>query len=81
MARISKDDAKKLDGKSTGAMIEFQIEGHNKVLEVFTTRPDTIYGVTLSISPNHQFLENLNLDIEVENSLNNVIKLKFLKRL
>ena len=43
-------------GKSTGAMIQFQVEGHNKVLEVFTTRPDTIYGVTfLAISPNHPF--------------------------
>ena len=51
-------------GKSTGAMIQFQIEGHNKALEVFTTRPDTIYGVTfLAISPNHPFLrDNVNWD-------------------
>ena len=65
-------------GKSTGAMIQFQVEGHNKVLEVFTTRPDTIYGVTfLAISPNHPFLrDNLNLDIEVREFIEQCNKVK-----
>ena len=35
-----------LIGKSNGAMINFEINGHDEVLKVFTTRPDTIYGVT-----------------------------------
>ena len=53
-------------GKSTGAMIKFHIENQNETLEVFTTRPDTIYGVTfLALSPNHPFLrDNENLDIK-----------------
>ena len=46
-------------GKSNGAMIDFEIDGHNEFLRVFTTRPDTIYGVTfLALSPNHKFLKN-----------------------
>ena len=59
-------------------MIQFQVEGHNKVLEVFTTRPDTIYGVTfLAISPNHPFLrDNLNLDIEVREFIEQCNKVK-----
>ena len=47
-------------GKSKGAFVKFKIKGHNKHFEVFTTRPDTLFGVTFaSIAPNHPELLNL----------------------
>jgi leucyl-tRNA synthetase len=42
-------------GKSTGAEIDFQIDGINKNLRVYTTRPDTLFGATyMVISPEHE---------------------------
>jgi len=39
-------------GKSEGAEIDFKIEGKSESIKVFTTRPDTIFGVTfLAVSP------------------------------
>ena len=38
-------------GKSKGASLDFSLEKHPQKIEVFTTRPDTIFGVTYSISP------------------------------
>ena len=47
-------------GKSFGAEIEYKIVGQKKSLETFTTRPDTIFGVSfLAISPNHSLAVNL----------------------
>ncbi|WP_029521277.1 leucine--tRNA ligase [Persephonella sp. IF05-L8] len=41
-------------GKSIGATIRFPIENSTSVLEVFTTRPDTIFGVTfMALAPEH----------------------------
>ncbi len=45
-------------GKSTGAEIDFSIVNSEEKLKVFTTRPDTIYGVTfMVIAPEHPILE------------------------
>ena len=45
-------------GKSEGAKIKFEIDG--ETIEVFTTRPDTIYGVTfMAIAPEHPLLDKL----------------------
>src|SRR6201996_7990114 len=42
-------------GKSTGASVKFSIENRNEIIEVFTTRVDTIFGVTfLVIAPEHE---------------------------
>jgi leucyl-tRNA synthetase len=47
-------------GKSKGLNCDFQIEGSNELLPIFTTRPDTIFGVTfMSIAPEHPLLETL----------------------
>ncbi len=48
-------------GKSIGAQVFFDIKGHsNKKLEIFTTRPDTIYGTTfMVIAPEHEWVEML----------------------
>ncbi|MDR1671306.1 MAG: leucine--tRNA ligase [Alistipes sp.] len=44
-------------GKSIGAQMFFDIEGSNKKLEIFTTRPDTIYGVTFMVlAPEHEYV-------------------------
>ncbi len=41
-------------GKSTGTKIHFLLEGSNQVIPVFTTRPDTLFGVTfMALPPEH----------------------------
>jgi leucyl-tRNA synthetase len=43
-------------GKSTGAQMFFDIVGRTEKLEIFTTRPDTIYGVTFMVAaPEHEY--------------------------
>ena len=45
-------------GKSSGALVNFKIKEIPYKLKVFTTRPDTIYGVTfMVISPEHSLLK------------------------
>ncbi len=47
-------------GKSKGAFVKFKIKDSDDYLEVFTTRPDTLFGVTfVSIAPNHPRLMEL----------------------
>ena len=47
-------------GRSEGAQMFFDIEGSERKLEIFTTRPDTIYGVTfMVIAPEHEWVEEL----------------------
>ncbi|MGV8878585.1 MAG: leucine--tRNA ligase [Sphingobacteriaceae bacterium] len=47
-------------GKSEGAMVRFNVDEHDHFIEVFTTRVDTIYGVTfLVIAPEHELVTKL----------------------
>ncbi len=47
-------------GKSYGTQIQFNLEKDNRPLPIFTTRPDTLYGVTyLVIAPEHPLLKEL----------------------
>lgn len=47
-------------GKSRGASINFTINGRDDALEVFTTRPDTLFGASFcAISPHHPLAEEL----------------------
>ena len=47
-------------GKSYGASISFDLEKGSRKLEVFTTRPDTVYGVTyVSVAPEQEWLNEL----------------------
>lgn len=56
-ARI-KTEQEKWIGQSEGALIRFPIASSQRVLEVFTTRPDTLFGATfMVISPEHPLLE------------------------
>ena len=46
-------------GKSIGAEILFQITNLNEKLNIFTTRPDTIYGASfIAVSVNHKIVKN-----------------------
>jgi leucyl-tRNA synthetase len=48
-------------GKSVGASVKFSVEGNpNTTIEVFTTRVDTIYGVSFMVlAPEHELVEQL----------------------
>ncbi|MDD3814551.1 MAG: leucine--tRNA ligase [Desulfocapsaceae bacterium] len=47
-------------GKSEGLTCDFKIEGSEELLSIFTTRPDTIFGVTfMSIAAEHPLVETL----------------------
>lgn len=47
-------------GRSTGANIRFPVEGTSESLEVFTTRPDTIYGATfMVVAPEHPIVDQI----------------------
>jgi len=47
-------------GRSEGAKVEFKIFGRDETISVFTTRPDTLFGVTFFVlSPEHPIVEQL----------------------
>jgi len=50
-------------GKSTGAELSFPIVGSDQKITVFTTRPDTVYGVSyVVLAPEHPLVETLTND-------------------
>ncbi len=47
-------------GKSVGAKVFFRLEEHEEKMEIFTTRPDTLFGATfMVIAPEHDWVEML----------------------
>ena len=47
-------------GKSEGASVLFKVENQDKQLEVYTTRPDTLFGATyMVIAPEHPYVKSL----------------------
>lgn len=47
-------------GKSVGASVKFQVSGSKFQVEVFTTRPDTIFGVTfMTLAPEHELVSKI----------------------
>ncbi len=47
-------------GKSTGAEVKFKVKDTSELLTVYTTRPDTLYGVTfMVVAPEHPIIETL----------------------
>lgn len=74
-------------GKSEGAEVEFEIadgEAQGEKIKVFTTRPDTIFGVTfLTLAPEHALVSKLaseNVRAEVENYKQNALKKSEIER-
>lgn len=58
-------------GKSVGAEVDFEIEDFPKELKIFTTRPDTLYGVTyMVLAPEHPYVKELIEGSESEASVN-----------
>jgi leucyl-tRNA synthetase len=50
-------------GKSVGALVTFNIKGHDSSIEVFTTRPDTIFGVSfMTLAPEHPLVEIITIE-------------------
>ena len=47
-------------GKSVGASVVFDLENYDSTIEVFTTRPDTIYGVSfMTLAPEHELVSQI----------------------
>jgi leucyl-tRNA synthetase len=58
-----KDMQRNWIGRSTGADVDFSIEGLSENLTVFTTRPDTLFGATyMVIAPEHPLVELITTD-------------------
>jgi len=55
-------------GRSEGAELDFQIEGQQAAIKVYTTRPDTIFGVNfLVLAPEHELVANITSIAEATN--------------
>jgi leucyl-tRNA synthetase len=47
-------------GRSEGAKVVFKLKGHEEEIEVFTTRPDTLFGATyMVLSPEHELVKQI----------------------
>lgn len=50
-------------GKSVGALVDFSLENNKGVISVFTTRPDTIFGVNFMVlAPEHDLVDDITTD-------------------
>ena len=57
-------------GKSTGAFVNFTLAGTDEKLRVYTTRPDTLFGVTfMVIAPEHPLIEKYAAQIKNKSDL------------
>ncbi len=54
-------------GKSVGARITFKVAGSDKTFDVFTTRADTLYGVTFMVmAPEHELVDEITTPEQLE---------------
>ena len=72
-------------GKSTGGEIEFDIVGHGKSFRAFTTRADTLFGVSyVVLAPEHPLVKEITTDAQreaVEQYIADVAKSNEIERL
>ncbi len=62
-------------GKSIGSKIKFKIDGQDKDIEVFTTRPDTLFGCTfMCLAPEHPLVESLSKDTSQEKEVGKFVE-------
>jgi leucyl-tRNA synthetase len=62
-------------GKSTGLTCDFPVDGLDCTIPIFTTRPDTIFGVTfMSVAAEHPLLDTLLEGSEKENEVREFVK-------
>lgn len=54
-------------GRSEGAKVSFNVDGTDDEIDVFTTRPDTIFGTTfLVLSPEHSLVNKITSSDKLE---------------
>ncbi|MDX1470124.1 MAG: leucine--tRNA ligase [Flavobacteriaceae bacterium] len=69
-----KDIQRNWIGKSKGASVSFDVVGHEEQISVFTTRPDTIFGVSfMTLAPEHPLVEKITTS-EQEQEVDNYVK-------
>jgi leucyl-tRNA synthetase len=74
-----KDMQRNWIGRSTGAEVDFTIDGLNEKITVFTTRPDTLFGATyMVIAPEYQLINQITTE-ENRKAVNVYIKAASLK--
>ena len=62
-------------GKSEGASVKFPVQNSQYQMEVFTTRPDTLFGATfMAICPEHQLIKDLKEKIQNWDEVESYIK-------
>ncbi|WP_282085486.1 class I tRNA ligase family protein [Aquimarina algiphila] len=55
-----KDSQTNWIGRSQGASVTFNVKDHEATIEVFTTRPDTIFGVSfMTLAPEHELVQKI----------------------
>ncbi len=60
-----KDSQTNWIGRSEGAEVSFQVEGHQELIKVFTTRPDTLFGVSfMTLAPEHDLVSKITTDAQ-----------------
>ncbi|MDR0289872.1 MAG: leucine--tRNA ligase [Treponema sp.] len=66
-------------GRSEGANVTFAIDGHPETLEIYTTRPDTLFGATyMVLSPEHPLVEKISTPAQKQ-SVNGYVEAAALK--
>jgi leucyl-tRNA synthetase len=69
-----KDSQTNWIGRSQGAMVSFKIDSHDEIIDVFTTRPDTIFGVSfMTLAPEHDLVSKITTETQ-KNGVQNYIK-------
>lgn len=62
-------------GRSEGAEIDFQVDGAEDIITVYTTRPDTVFGVTyMVLAPEHPLVEKLIAGSEKETEIRDFVR-------
>ncbi len=62
-------------GRSEGAEIDFKVDGFNDTITVYTTRPDTVFGVTyMVLAPEHPLVEKLIAGTERESEIREFVR-------
>lgn len=75
----TKTQQKNWIGRSSGAEVDFDLEGHDEKLRVYTTRPDTLFGVTyMVIAPEHPLVDSLTV-AEQKDAVDTYVKAASLK--
>ena len=68
-------------GKSQGLACDFPLEGRDEKITIFTTRPDTIFGVTfMSLAPEHPLIDSLIAGTEQEAAVRSFIEQTLLEK-